>query len=203
LREGDEQRPGHYVYTESKQKAERAVINSGVRSGIARFVNVYGPGDRHFSRIVPGTIRRLLRRQPIRLTRGDGTTVLDYLFVQDAVEALVSLAGFVQHGVSTSPAVFNFGVGAEHALDVVHLIGKVSHAFDGCERAIEFPQTTSEPRMVKFLDSTKATSVLGWRAKTLLDDGLSPTVDWYRRHISTVRHFEDEPLATSATPWAV
>ncbi len=58
---------------------------------ITRCGNFYGGGDLNWSRIVPGTIRSLLRGQrPI--IRSDGTYVRDYLYVKDAVSAYLSLA---------------------------------------------------------------------------------------------------------------
>src|ERR1700752_519495 len=67
-------RAGFYEYTASKQQAEQELRNAvGLRRIIGRFVNVYGPGDRHFSRIVPKTIRQLLQGEPLALSRGNGS----------------------------------------------------------------------------------------------------------------------------------
>src|SRR5207249_3844304 len=58
---------------------------------IARCGNIYGGGDLHWSRIVPGTIRSLLTgRRPV--IRSDGTFVRDYIYIRDVVEAYLQLA---------------------------------------------------------------------------------------------------------------
>jgi CDP-glucose 4,6-dehydratase len=60
---------------------------------VARLVNIYGPGDTNFSRIIPGTIRRAIVGERPRLTAGPaGAALREYLFVADAVQALQALA---------------------------------------------------------------------------------------------------------------
>ena len=52
---------------------------------ITRFANLFGGGDLNWNRLVPGTIRSVLRGdQPI--IRSDGTFSRDYLFIEDAVD---------------------------------------------------------------------------------------------------------------------
>ena len=58
----------------------------GLPALVARCGNIYGGGDLNWTRIVPGTIRSLLRgERPI--VRSDGTFVRDYLYVKDAASA--------------------------------------------------------------------------------------------------------------------
>lgn len=60
---------------------------------IARIVNVYGPGDTQWTRIVPGTIRRTVQGERARVTAGPaGAALREYLFVDDCVAALRYLA---------------------------------------------------------------------------------------------------------------
>ena len=58
---------------------------------VTRLANVYGPGDVNWSRLVPDTARALVRGQrPV--IRSDGTPERDYLYVDDAVEAYLTIA---------------------------------------------------------------------------------------------------------------
>lgn len=60
---------------------------------VARLCNIYGPGDIQWTRIVPGTIRRTIRGERPRITAGPaGESLREYLFVEDAITALRSLA---------------------------------------------------------------------------------------------------------------
>ena len=58
---------------------------------ITRCANLFGGGDLNFNRIVPGTIRHVVRgERPV--IRSDGSFIRDYLYVEDAVSAYLALA---------------------------------------------------------------------------------------------------------------
>jgi CDP-glucose 4,6-dehydratase len=148
----------------------------GTPVAIARCGNIYGPGDLNWSRIVPGTIRSLLRgEQPI--IRSDGTFLRDYLHVDDVVDAFLLLADrSADDGVKGEA--FNFS--DESPRTVMEIYAAVCKAMGAGE---------VEPRVLdaavgeikdQYLDATKARTVLGWSARVALDDGLARTVAWYR-----------------------
>ena len=96
-------------------------------------MNVYGPGDRHFSRIVPRTVRQLLRHDTVRLSRSSGATILDFLYVDDAVAGLRALAERVMSsGGDVNADVFNFGIGVGPTAATDHLLikGILGRRFD-------------------------------------------------------------------------
>ncbi len=192
LKETDLLRKGFYAYTESKQKAEQELFAAkGIRGVIGRFVNVYGPGDRHFSRIIPKTIRLLLRDLPLALSRGDGSTVLDFLYVDEAIDGFLRLANYTAKEKESVPQIFNFGIGSGNAVSMGDLVSRISVVYDGRSRVLETKTPTTEPPTEKFLDSTKAQTLLNWRPKVLLESGLRKTIDWYRNHLDDLAHLED------------
>ncbi|MET0728252.1 MAG: NAD-dependent epimerase/dehydratase family protein, partial [Acidimicrobiales bacterium] len=90
--------------------AQSYAITYGVPVAVARCGNVYGGGDLNWSRIVPGTLRSVLRGE-VPLIRSDGTQVRDYLHVHDVVAAYLALADWLDTGNSHSPPggiAFNF-----------------------------------------------------------------------------------------------
>jgi nucleoside-diphosphate-sugar epimerase len=201
LRESEPLRAGFYSYTESKQRAEQELRSAaGLRRIIGRFVNVYGPGDRHFSRIIPRTIRQLLTGEPLTLSRGDGSTVLDFLYVDEAIDAFLHLAHHAANSEDAAPEVFNFGIGSANATSMRELVRKISETYDGKSRNLIVNEMTMEPPMVKFLDSTKAQTELKWTPHVFLDEGLRKTLDWYHLHIDELAHLEDQeyPVLTYA-----
>lgn len=142
---------------------------------IARCGNVYGPGDLNWSRLVPGTVRSLLTgRQPV--IRSDGTFVRDYLYVEDVVDAYLTLAAAIpERGVAGEA--FNFS--DESPMSVIEMYRAV------CSAAGE----EVEPRILdeaggeihdQYLDASKARDVLGWRVRYGLEEGLRRTIAWYR-----------------------
>jgi CDP-glucose 4,6-dehydratase len=189
LKEEDPCVEGEFKYSESKVLAEREVLKLEALYDLptvrCRFVNLYGPGDRHFSRVIPKTIRHLINGEQPSLTRNDGSTILDYMHVEDAVSALIRAA---EHGTSIRGEVFNFGIGDDNPRSAFDIVKLVSHLFDGQERTPTL-LTPVEPRTKKkFLDSAKARRSLDWRPTRELDEGLVETIDWYRNNICRIEH---------------
>lgn len=153
-------------------------VTYGTPVAIARCGNIYGGGDLNWSRIVPGTIRSLLRdEQPI--LRSDGTFLRDYLYVEDVVDAYLTTAQGLSEGTVTPGQAFNFS--DEKPLTVMDIYRAVCLAVVG--RDVE-PLVLGEAKdeiKDQYLDSTKARETLGWKAGWSLDSGLTTTVEWYRR----------------------
>lgn len=150
----------------------------GLPVTIARCGNIYGGGDLNWDRIVPGTIRSLLRgERPI--IRSDGTLVRDYVYVNEVVEAYLLLAEQVRRPGVTGEA-FNFSAGRPlSVLEVVQVIGNVMRVTPDPEVRGEAVAEIAR----QFLSSERANTVLGWRSRYELSAGLSETVAWYRRHL--------------------
>ena len=86
---------GRHPYAASKTcadvLAQTYAESYGLPVGITRCGNMYGGGDTEWSRIVPGTIRSILRgERPV--IRSDGSFVRDYLYVEDAADGVLALA---------------------------------------------------------------------------------------------------------------
>ncbi|HET9051766.1 MAG TPA: NAD-dependent epimerase/dehydratase family protein [Candidatus Dormibacteraeota bacterium] len=148
----------------------------GVPAVIARLGNIYGGGDLHWSRIVPGTIRSLLR-QEAPVIRSDGTPVRDYIYVEDAVSAYLRLAE-----MATLPEVrgraFNFS--GQRAVSVLELVGAIRRLM-GCEHIRPAVLGTAVGEIQdQYLSIERAAQVLGWAPRFDLDAGLTRTIGWYR-----------------------
>jgi CDP-glucose 4,6-dehydratase len=152
----------------------------GTPVAIARCGNIYGPGDLNWSRIVPGTIRSLLRgEQPI--IRSDGSFLRDYLHVDDVVDGLLLLAdGTSTDGVAGEA--FNFS--DESPRTVMEMYTAVCKAVGAGEVEPEVLDVALGEIKDQYLDAAKAHEVLGWHAQVALDDGLARTVAWYRDLLS-------------------
>ena len=147
---------------------------------IARCGNIYGGCDLNWSRVVPGTIRSLLRgERPI--IRSDGTFLRDYVYVEDAVDAYVSMAANA-HLPNVRGEAFNFGPdNPTSVLDIVSATADVMGRKD--LEPVILNQAQGEIRD-QYLDSTKAKSVLGWEPKYDLEKGLRLTVEWYEAYLN-------------------
>jgi CDP-glucose 4,6-dehydratase len=142
---------------------------------IARCGNIYGGGDLNWSRIVPGTVRSLLRgERPV--LRSDGTFRRDYIYVKD-----VALAYMLLGEKSSDPAVrgeaFNFS--DEKPLSVLDMVSAIGRHL-GSKLEPDVRNNAQGEIRDQYLDAAKARTALGWRASYDLDAGLSETVAWYR-----------------------
>jgi nucleoside-diphosphate-sugar epimerase len=179
--------PEHF-YTYTKRHAEGWVRDyhefGSVPATICRFVNIYGPGDRHFGRIIPCICRQLIEEKSdtLRLHRSDGQSIFEFLYVEDAVDALLTAAS----DAPESFGVFHFGPGPSARLRIQDLVGKLSVLYDGRVRTILTSEPAWERRVRKYLDISETEAALGWAAQWGLEDGLGRTLNWYRSNMARI-----------------
>lgn len=147
----------------------------GVPVAIARCGNIYGGGDLNWSRVVPGTIRSVLRgERPI--IRSDGKFVRDYLYVHDTVSAYLALAEQVTRPEVAGQA-FNFST--ESPLNVLEVVAQIQALAGTALEPTILNQAPNEIRS-QHLSATRARTVLGWKVQFDLSSGLAATLSWYR-----------------------
>jgi CDP-glucose 4,6-dehydratase len=151
----------------------------GLPVAITRCGNLYGGGDLNWNRIVPGTMRAVLRGQrPV--IRSDGSPRRDYVYVLDIVDAYLTLAEAMREGALIGEA-FNFGLDQPmSALEMVQRIIAVSPD-PNLEPIVE----GNAPHEIQqqYLNSDKAHRLLGWYAAHTLEQGLTETMRWYADHL--------------------
>ena len=131
---------------------------------VARFANVYGPGDDETTRLVPGTIAAVLGGRP-PVIRGDGTAARDMIFVDDAVSALVAIAREGEHG-----AAYNVGTGRPSSVrEVVDAV--LAAAASDLEPIVEGGRPPGEGGR-RALDATKLREATGWEPSVSLAEGV-------------------------------
>ncbi len=171
---------GRNIYEASKSAADLLAsayaLSYGMPIGIARCGNIYGGGDLNWDRIVPGTIRSLMRgERPV--IRSDGTPLRDYLFVDDAVTGYLGLGAALIEGREHGEA-FNFGHGEPVA--VLDLVEEIGRAMERQDLAPIVQSAAPHEIPAQWLNATKARTRLGWAPAFTLYEGLSRTVEWYR-----------------------
>lgn len=136
-----------------------------------RLLATYGPMDdpKH---LLPWVISRLLAGECPSLTPGE--QLWDYLYVDDAVEAIARL------GTDPSASgIFNLGSG--EAISVRSVAEQIRDRIDPA-LPLGFGEIAYRHDQVMHLqaDITKLTDATGWRPKISLAEGLSRTIDWHR-----------------------
>ena len=143
---------------------------------ITRCGNFFGGGDLNWNRIVPGTIRSILRGQnPV--IRSDGLFVRDYFYIEDGAAAYTLLAERLAADPSLRGQAFNFS--NESQVTVLELAEKILGLM-ASELVPEVRNEASNEIRNQYLNSEKARTQLAWKPLFTLDEGLERTIRWYR-----------------------
>lgn len=148
---------------------------------ITRCGNFYGGGDLNWNRLVPGTIRSVLRGQP-PVIRSDGQFVRDYLYVEDGAAAYMLLAERLAADPALRGEAFNFS--DELQLSVLQLVERILLLMDSKLQPDVRNEASNEIRL-QYLSAAKAHQRLGWKPEFDLDAGLARTIAWYRDYIKS------------------
>lgn len=177
---------GRHPYDVSKSCADLIAqsyaATYGLPVAITRCGNFYGGGDLNWNRIVPGTIRSVLRgERPV--IRSDGKFVRDYLYAEDGAAANMSLAERLAADKNLIGHAFNFS--NESQVSVSELVDRILRAMQSDLQPEVRNEAMNEIRE-QYLSARKAREVLGWKPLYTLDEGLRRTIDWYREFLGAV-----------------
>ena len=147
---------------------------------VTRCGNFYGGGDPNFNRIVPGTIRSVLRgERPI--LRSDGSCVRDYFYVKDGADAYLHLAECMARQPEVIGEAFNFSTQSQ--VTVLALVRRLLALMGSDLEPIILAEARNEiPH--QYLCAGKARRLLGWAPRYDLDRGLGETIEWYRASLA-------------------
>jgi nucleoside-diphosphate-sugar epimerase len=146
---------------------------AGIRYVWLRLLATYGPKD-DVHHLIPTVILKLLAREKPSLTQGEQRW--DYLYVEDAAEAIYSVALKAK-----AQGVFNLGSG--EAYTIRSIAERIRDMIDP-KLPLGFNEVPYRPDQVMNLqaDISKLKNATGWEPKTSLDRGLEQAIEWYRHH---------------------
>jgi CDP-glucose 4,6-dehydratase len=147
---------------------------------VTRCGNFYGGGDLNWNRIVPGTIRSVLRgERPV--IRSDGQFVRDYFYVEDGAAAYMLLAETLHCRPDLHGLAFNFS--NESEVTVRGLVDRILKAMDSDLEPVVLNEASNEIRR-QYLSAARARQMLNWSPLFTLDEGLARTISWYREFLA-------------------
>ena len=146
---------------------------------ITRCGNFFGGGDLNWSRIVPGTIRSVIRGNP-PVVRSDGRYVRDYFYVEDGAAAYMLLAEALAARPELRGEAFNFS--NEEPLTVLELVRRILGTM-GSDLEPEIRNEASHEIREQYLSAEKARRELTWRPLFSFDESLRRTIDWYEEFL--------------------
>ncbi len=140
--------------------------------------NLFGPGDKFHpsvSHVIPALIKKCVDaveegREKIDVW-GTGRASREYLYVDDAAEAIVLAA---EHVTSTDPV----NLGTDHEITIRETVERIATLVGFTGDLVWDPtQPDGQPR--RRVDPSRAEALFGWRAQMPFEEGLRRTIDWY------------------------
>ena len=186
------------MYDEAKRFSEAMVYvyrhKYGVNSTISRFFNTYGPHmDPQDGRVVSNLITQALKGEPLTVY-GDGTQTRSFCYVDDLVAGIVAQTDSSEEGP--------MNLGNPHEFTVLELAQKVLKLIDTPSEIVYQPLPQDDP-LQRRPDISYAEQALGWKPQISLDQGLLPTIDYFRSELGLLPdNMVDENTAALAQPLA-
>lgn len=146
---------------------------------IPRFVNIYGPGDLNFTRLIPKTIKEIITENEVELW--GGSAIRDFLYIDDAVNGYLDLAN-VDIATIEENRIFNFGGG--NTITVNNLVQKIIKISQRTVSLIKTDEIREDEIKSQYVSFAKAKKLLKWKPTFSLNHGLSRTFEWYKDYLA-------------------
>jgi dTDP-glucose 4,6-dehydratase len=164
------------VYDEAKRFAEAITMAyhryHGVDTKIVRIFNTYGPRMRvNDGRAVPTFIAQALRGEDVTIF-GSGSQTRSFCYITDLVDGILRLMASSEN----EPV----NIGNPHEMSIEDMAKLIIKMTGSSSRIVFKPLPTDDPK-VRRPDITRARTLLGWEPKVKLDEGLTSTIEYFRR----------------------
>ncbi len=154
--------------------------NYGLPTYTIRSANLYGPGDMNLSRLFPQSILRVLRGNAPILYEGVADYVREFVYVEDAADAIVALMERIDE---TKSNIFNLGSGEKFRIeDVIKLL--CQSLYTNLEPEIISKDIIFKEIQEQYLDLGKLKSFLPAFNPRPMQQGLPKTIEWYREYFN-------------------
>lgn len=147
---------------------------------IPRFVNIYGPGDRNLSRLIPKTITTVAQNKNPELW--GGKVMRDFIYIDDVIEAYKLLIKIDIKKVGSN-RIFNFGTGK--LIDIKEVMNLIIEMMNSSLEIKHIDPLRINEIANQYLSVSKSKKILKWTSKIDLKTGLRKTIDWYNDQLKS------------------
>lgn len=148
---------------------------------IARFGNVYGEGDLHFDRIIPGICKAVVNRNTFEI-RSNGQYIRDYVYVKDVVAGYIFL---LTYKGNLDGEAYNFS-----SMDTFSVLELIKKAETILKKKISYKILNLAHNEIPYqhLDDSKIRR-LGWQSKHAIENTLTNILQWYKKTLSDTKQY--------------
>ena len=151
---------------------------NGMRIASLRFFTVYGRGQRPDLAISKFT--RMIDQGIEIPFYGDGTTERDYTYIDDILDGIEGVMGWLMRQPEGTHEVFNLG--ESHTTTLSDMVAIIENALGKKARLNRLPLQPGDVQRT-YADVTKAREYFGYNPSTLLKEGIGRYVEWYRDNL--------------------
>jgi dTDP-glucose 4,6-dehydratase len=167
------------VYDEAKRFAEAMTVAyhryHGLDTKIVRIFNTYGPRMRiNDGRAVPTFIAQALRNEELTVF-GSGAQTRSFCYISDLVDGIIRLM------LSKENEPVN--IGNPHEMSVEDIARTIVQMTGSSSRIVYKPLPTDDPK-VRQPDISRARSLLAWEPRVGLEEGLTRTIEYFRKKLA-------------------
>ena len=182
----DHQLKGIYPYDVSKSASDLVAQSYsktyGLKVGIIRCGNIFGPADYNLDRLVPGIIVNTLKNKRT-IIRSSGKLIRDYIYVQDAAKAYIML---MKKMITKKNKLFIYNIGSKYNHTALIMLDKIQKIMSKKIKPLIKNNSKIEIRKQK-LNYKKATRELKWKPISNLEKSLLNTITWYEKHLKSFK----------------
>lgn len=152
----------------------------GLDTSIVRSGNIFGPGDLNKSRIIPGSILRILEGERPVIYKGVGNYKREFMYIEDVVDAYLTVQdrGLPGHAYNIG------GSGFQNIFDTVDMVIQEM----GTDITPEVLEKDFIEIKEQYLDASKLEE-LGWKCKYDIREGIRACIPWYREYHKDPKKF--------------
>ena len=165
-------------YDEGKRCAETLFFDyhrqHGVEIKVMRIFNTYGPRmDKNDGRVVSNFIVQALQGSDITIY-GDGTQTRSFCYVDDLITGMISLMN------SSADVIGPINIGNPNEFSMSELLNEVLILTKSNSKVVNHPLPEDDPRQ-RQPEITQAREILGWEPKVQLSEGLTKTIEYFKK----------------------
>jgi len=166
-------------FTEEMCKMYSLKIKKKMQTLVIRPGNLYGPFDKYDwnkSKVIAATIRKVYEKHHPILVWGDGKDLKDFLYIDDFVECLIKL-------IQKDTGIFNiFNIASGKNITIKELLKKLLKINKMNNWKITFDKSKPSLIPVRRINIKKIKKFIKWSPKISIDQGLSNTLNWYKKN---------------------